>query len=213
MKDELQTHWMALVAEITDLGELLAAQPEAVWARPTRLPGWDVRILVAHLARGARRIAEYGATPLTEPPVCDRLSYWHYDPVDFGAGIDARARATAEGQSPASLQAALAAVVESCAPIVETLSADTVIPSAMGPITLGEYLPTRVLEVCVHGLDLRAALDAPPRPTPAALALTCALLDTLLAGPRPADLTDPVAFVEAATGRRPHPDPRLPLLG
>lgn len=51
------------------------------------------------------------------------------------------------------------------------------------------------------------------RPTSGALAITVATLEALLGGPRPTDLADNVAFVEAATGRRPHPDPRLPLLG
>ena len=76
-----------------------------------------------------------------------------------------------------------------------------------------EYVPTRVVEVCVHGLDLRDALGAPPTPTPAALASTVSTLEGLLAGPRPPDLPDDVAFVEAATGRRPHTDLRFPLLG
>jgi hypothetical protein len=46
---------------------------------------------------------------------------------------------------------------------------------------------------------------------------TAAILDELLtrrtvAG-RPADLTDDMAWVRAASGRSPHPDPRLPLIG
>jgi hypothetical protein len=43
------------------------------------------------------------------------------------------------------------------------------------------------------------------------------LLDKLLARltvpGRPADLTDDMAWVRAASGRAPHSDPRLPLLG
>ena len=32
-------------------------------------------------------------------------------------------------------------------------------------------------------------------------------------GREPADLTEDLAWVRAASGRAPHPDPRLPLLG
>jgi hypothetical protein len=47
--------------------------------------------------------------------------------------------------------------------------------------------------------------------------MTAAILDDLLArrtvGGRPADLSDDMAWVHAASGRSPHPDPRLPLIG
>ena len=89
---------------------------------------------------------------------------------------------------------------------------DGAMPQHNAPITLVEYLPTRLLEACVHGLDLRAALGAPLTPTPGALASTVATLEGLLAAPRPAALADDVAFVEAATGRRPFDDPRFPLM-
>jgi hypothetical protein len=39
------------------------------------------------------------------------------------------------------------------------------------------------------------------------------VLDTLLEGPRPADLGDEVAWIEAATGRSIHKDERLPVFG
>jgi hypothetical protein len=48
------------------------------------------------------------------------------------------------------------------------------------------------------------------------MALTAGVLDDLLArrtvAGRPADLEDDEAWVRAASGRREHPDPRLPLI-
>jgi uncharacterized protein (TIGR03083 family) len=213
MHDDLAATWAALAGEVADLRALLAAQSLAAWQRPTRLPGWDVTILVAHLARGVGRVAEYAATPLAEPPARDRRTYWDYDARAAAPEVDARARAAAAGATPAGLLAELDRALTAGAAAVARLAPATVIPSAMGPIQLVEYLPTRLVEVCIHGLDLRDALGAPLRPTPAALARTAALLDQLLGSPRPADLGDPVAFIEAASGRRPHDDPRLPLLG
>jgi uncharacterized protein (TIGR03083 family) len=213
MYEELAATWEALAGEVADLRALLMAQPEAVWQRPTRLPGWDVTILVAHLVRGVGRVAEHAATPLARPPACDRRTYWRYDARAVAPEVDARARAAAAGATPAGLLAELDQALSAGAAAVARLAPQSVLPTVMGPIQLVEYLPTRLIEVCIHGLDLRDALGAPLRPTPAALARTAALLDQLLDGPRPADLRDPVVFIEAASGRRPHADPRLPLLG
>jgi uncharacterized protein (TIGR03083 family) len=202
-----------MTAEVEDLVTLLDAQPAEAWTRPTRLPGWDVTVLVAHLARGVGRIGVYAASPVDGPPERDRVSYYQYDAASIAADVDARAREAAAGQTPASLvQAMRGAVVEARA-AVEQRGPETVIASVMGPITLGEFLPTRAVEVCVHGLDLRAALGAPLVPTAGVLGLTVATLEGLLAGPRPAGLADDVEFVEAAAGRRATADPRLPLLG
>ena len=82
---------------------------------------------------------------------------------------------------------------------------------------LGEFVPSRMVEAVVHGLDLTDALGQNPIATPAGVAMTAALLDELLARltvpGRPADLTGDLAWVRAASGRTPHSDPRLPLLG
>ncbi|MCI0686348.1 MAG: hypothetical protein L0Y54_03790, partial [Sporichthyaceae bacterium] len=70
---------------------------------------------------------------------------------------------------------------------------------------LGEFVPSRVVEAVVHGLDLTDALGRPPMATPEGIALTARILDELLArrtvGGRPADLTDDLAWIRAASGR------------
>ena len=95
-------------------------------------------------------------------------------------------------------------------------------PEAVGPgyyalMRLGEFVPSRVVEAVVHGLDLTDALGADPVATDEGVALTAAILDELLArrtvAGRPADLGDDMAWVRAASGRSPHDDPRLPLIG
>ena len=94
---------------------------------------------------------------------------------------------------------------------LRTEPADRIVPTFMGPMTLEEYSATRVLELVVHGLDLCRALDVPERTDPTALAMTERILRSLLDGDMPGGLTG-TAFVMAATGRDPHPDPRLPVL-
>lgn len=211
-RDDLAATAVALAAELTDLLLLLDPLPAEAWTRPTRLAGWDVAILVAHLARGAGRVAEFATQPASERPVVDRVSYWQFDMAAAAAGVDERARAAAAGQSPDSLRAALAEAAQGVLQTVQRVAPQTVAVLARGPMTLEEYVPTRVLEACVHGLDLRAALDAAPIPTPDALAVTLDILDQLLGGPRPPEWADSVAFIEAATGRRPSNDPCFPLI-
>jgi uncharacterized protein (TIGR03083 family) len=213
VSEEMEAAMDALAAEVVELCRLLDALPDAEWGRPTRLPDWDVTTLVAHLARGMGRIAEYGATPVNQPPERDRVSYWQYDPVALAPGVSARAREAARDATPDSLRAALREAVDGGRATVARLAPDTVLPSVMGPIAAAEFLPTRLLEACVHGLDLRHALGAPSTPTPGVLASTVATLTALLGAARPPDLQDDVAFVEAGTGRRPFADPRFPLLG
>jgi hypothetical protein len=79
---------------------------------------------------------------------------------------------------------------------------------------LGEFVPSRMVEAVVHGLDLTDALGQDPIATPEGVAMTAALLDELLARRtvpgRPADLTEGLAWVRAASGRAPHSDPGFP---
>jgi uncharacterized protein (TIGR03083 family) len=212
VQEEMDAALDALAAEADDLAGLLDGIPDAAWQQPTRLPGWDVTILVAHLARGLGRIAAYAATPLDIAPQRDRVSYFRYDAAGMADDVTARAREAAQGATPSSLRAALRAAVPAARAAITGLAPTTVIPSAIAPIALVEYVPTRLLEACVHGLDLRHALGAPLTPTPGVLASTAATLEGLLAAPRPAGLADDVAFVEAATGRRAFDDPRFPLM-
>jgi hypothetical protein len=83
---------------------------------------------------------------------------------------------------------------------------------------LDEWIPTRTVEAVVHGIDVADALGKPASPTDPGLETTALILDELLArrttAGRPADLLeDDLAWVRAASGRGPHDDPRLPLLG
>ena len=82
---------------------------------------------------------------------------------------------------------------------------------------LGEFVPSRMVEAVVHGLDLTDALGQDPIATPEGVSVTAAIFDELLARitvpGRPADLAEDMTWIRAASGRSPHPDPRLPLLG
>jgi len=95
-------------------------------------------------------------------------------------------------------------------------------PDLVGPgyyalMRVDEFIPSRVVEAVVHGMDLTDALGHQSIATPAGIAITAAILDDLLArrtvAGRPSDLKDDLAWVRAASGRGEHPDPRLPIIG
>jgi hypothetical protein len=94
-------------------------------------------------------------------------------------------------------------------------------PSVVGSgyfalMRLDEWVPTRVVEAVVHGMDLTDALGRAPVVTADGIAVTAEILDDVLArrtvAGRPAGMTDDLDWVRAASGRAPHADPRLPLI-
>src|SRR3954453_19520032 len=107
LENELASGLAAIEAEAAALDALLASVPPAIWGNPTRLPGWDVTTLTAHMVRGLARIRDYAATPLDEPPQKDRVSYWRYDAITMAPAVSARALEAARGQTPSTLRAEL----------------------------------------------------------------------------------------------------------
>jgi hypothetical protein len=99
----------------------------------------------------------------------------------------------------------------------QSMAPETVGPGYYALMRLDEFVPSRVVEAVVHGIDLTDAIGREPIATPEGVAVTAGILDDLLVRKtvpgRPADLGDDLAWVRAASGRADHPDPRLPLIG
>lgn len=189
----------------------LAAVPTDAWARHG-LGSWTLAELVAHLVGAVSRVTAYADQPVDpDTAVLDRVAYFRaLRPAD-AAMIAERAVAGARGVDAETLPALFAEAWRDDADLAAALPADRVLASRIGPIRCDEYLATRVLEVTVHHIDLRSALDQPPAPSPTGGALTMGLLEGLLGGPRPRNLGR-VRFLQAATGRVPSDDPRFPLV-
>src|SRR5581483_7890286 len=86
-----------------------------------------------------------------------------------------------EQANPAQLRAAYDQVVESTISAAQSTPPTAVSATFFGPMTMAEFLPTRTLEAVVHGHDVSEAVGRPPHITPAARAVTVALLEDLLA--------------------------------
>ncbi|WP_422770123.1 maleylpyruvate isomerase N-terminal domain-containing protein [Plantactinospora sp. WMMC1484] len=197
--------------EAARLAEVLAELTEPDFARPTPCPPWSVRDLVAHVDTGAGRVLGMLAEPAPPRARVDAAGY--FGPTKFAPEIDRARIDTARregagfgsGRKLAENFAATwrAAYDATCAAppgrLVRTRHGD--------PMTLEDFLATRVVELGVHGLDLAAALDRPPWLTAPAAELVAGLL-TRSAGPAgdglAADLHwDRLTLVAKATGRQP----------
>ena len=116
-----------------------------------------------------------------------------------------------EGKSPGQMAGVLAETFPATIEEARTNSPDLVGSGYYALMRLGEFVPSRVVEAVVHGMDLTDALGQDPIATPEGMAMTAAIFDELIARRtvpgRPADLTDDMAWVRAASGRRRTPTP------
>ena len=216
-----------LEAELTAVADVFSGLMPEQWQRSTllvpvdpELPRWTVFELAGHfdIAIGLTRMLIAG--PQDAQPARDRTSFFINPRSETGPVVYAYAYTMVEGKTPADMPGVLEATF---AGVIEGARANP--PELIGPgyyalMTLGEFVPSRIVETVVHGLDLTDPLGIDPIATPEAIATCAAILDDVLVrrtvGLRPPDLTDDLSWIRAASGRRPegkHPDPRLPLIG
>jgi hypothetical protein len=213
-----------LEAELARVEQAFRGLTESDWRRPTllqpldeTLPPWTLFELAGHfdISIGLTRmlIASQQAGQVGR----DRVSFFIFSRVEHAPVVYDYAYTMVEGKSPGQMTGVLA---ETFARTIEEARANP--PDLVGSgyyalMRLGEFVPSRVVEAVVHGMDLTDALGHDPVATPEGVAMTAAIFDELLARRtvpgRPADLADDLAWVRAASGRAPHADPRLPLVG
>lgn len=203
----------AMSEELDALQKTLSTLSDEDWRRPTRCTGWDVLALVTHINIGAHMLPELADGQASTSAARDQVSFFDFDSNQWSSVVFDFAVDAAKGKTPQEVTATISKTAREMHEAVEKVPPDYIGPAFFGPMRMDEFLPTRVLELAVHGLDLTNALDRPPYITPLASAITANLLDQALDGPRPEDLAqEEIAFIEVATGRRPHPDRRLPVL-
>jgi uncharacterized protein (TIGR03083 family) len=194
------------------------------WARPTRLvpvdsslPHWTIFELAGHfdISIGLARMLIEGRGDLH--PARDRASFFINPRSETAPVVYEYAYTMVQGKTPHQMPAVLAETFAKTIEECRSVPADTVGPGYFAPMRVDEFAASRIVEAVVHGLDLTIALGRAPVASDQGVAATAAILDDLLArrtvGRRPADLTDDLAWVLAASGRADHPDNRLPLIG
>ncbi len=194
------------------------------WSRPTMLqpldpalPHWTVFELAGHFDISIGLTWMLSEEPKQGQVGRDRVSFFIFPRSDVAPVVYDYAFTMVEGKKPVDMPAVLR---ETFKRSVDGARANP--PTLVGSgyyalMELGEFVPSRIVEAVVHGFDLTDALGRETVASPEAVAITAGILDDLLArrtvAGRPADLADDLAWVRAASGRAPHDDPRLPLIG
>ena len=196
------------------------------WSTSTRLepvdaslPHWTVFELAGHfdISIGLTRMLIADPSPDGQPGR-DRVSFFIFPRSEVAPVVYDYAYTMVEGKGPLDMVGVLEETFGKTVEESRATPPDTIGSGYYALMRLDEFVPTRVVEAVVHGLDLSDAMGWEPFASEAATKATADLLDELLArrtvAGRPADLDDDLRWVRAASGRGlDHPDPRLPLIG
>jgi hypothetical protein len=213
-----------LEAELARVERAFRGLTESDWRRPTllqpldeTLPHWTLFELAGHfdISIGLTRML---ISSQQEGQVGrDRVSFFIFPRSEVAPVVYDYAYTMVEGKSPGQMAGVLAETFTRTVEEARANPPDLVGSGYYALMQLGEFVPSRVVEAVVHGMDLTDALGQDPIATPEGLAMTAAIFDELIARRtvpgRPPGLADDLAWVRAASGRAPHPDPRLPLIG
>jgi uncharacterized protein (TIGR03083 family) len=213
------------------LAERLAELPDAAFAEPSVLAGWDLRTLLGHVVGSKEGITDWLATRSGERALPAATYVRAYAPA--ADDISAQTIAITGDNTPAELLARLRAPL--AAP--DAVTATRVIDGPRGPLTARDFVRTRILDLVVHCDDIarsRPGNTGPPLLRPA-LATTTRMLAEMLASAAPGRSvevriapfiavqaiegpphkrgtppnvveTDPVTWLRVATGRLPFRD-------
>jgi len=215
-----------LDAELQLVAQAFDGLSDEQWALPTRLrpldeslPHWTLFELAGHfdISIGLTRMLIADQDNTTGQVGRDRISFFIFPRSEVAPVVYDYAYTMVEGKTPPQMPRVLRETFTRTVEESRATDPDKIGTGYYALMQLGEFVPSRVVEAVVHGMDLTDALGKPTMATPEGIALTASILDELLArrtvGGRPADLSDDVAWIRAASGRSAHLDPRLPLIG
>lgn len=206
MKLDFGTVRKALRSQCGAISRLLGNLPEDDFARPTRLPPWDVLHLLAHLYRDLERVplALQEPQPATSADT-DAVTYWHYDRTENASRTQARADLIVQKYgSGAALVRAFDAVQRHASSLLDDTDPGIVVRTWEPVMRIDDFAATRIVEVTIHGLDLTDALGQRLEMDDDAMELTSAVLFELLAAPLPSELNwDRTTWIEKSSGRIP----------
>ena len=213
-----------LEAELAVVERAFAGLSGDEWRLPTELvpldpdlPHWTVFELAGHfdIAIGLTRMLIAGRE--ASQPARDRTSFFINPRSETAPVVYDYAYTMVQGKAPADMPGVLHETFSKTVAEARAVPADTVGPGYFAPMRADEFVASRIVEAVVHGIDLTQALGRDPIATPEGVAATADILDDLLARRtvpgRPAELSDDMDWILAASGRAGSSDNRLPLIG
>ncbi len=215
---------VTLERELQGVSDTFTSLSEDDWRSETLLepfetgrPRWTVFELAGHFDISIGLTRMLIANQDAGQPGRDQVSFFIFPRAEVAPVVYDYAYTMVEGKTPADMPGVLAETFSKTISESQALPADTVGSGYYALMRLDEFVASRIVEAVVHGIDLTDATGRDPIATPDGIAFTAALLDELLArrtvAGRPADLSNDLAWIRAASGRAPHDDPRLPLIG
>jgi hypothetical protein len=178
---------------------------------PSALDGWTVRDLVTHVGRSFLALTLLGPAPGADPlSLRSYIAHYRASAQEIADGTRELSRSFADD---------LLGGIDRCAFLgfraLDALSAD-VVRGSRGPITLDDFVLTRLLELVVHGDDLeRSVFEVSAAPlldeavTQVSQVLVAAYIE---ATGVPPEVEDELEWIRKATGRLKSDDDVLPLL-
>ncbi|MFD9323236.1 sterol carrier family protein [Streptomyces sp. NPDC060053] len=194
----------AVTAQFGNVRRAVATLGPEQLALPTRLAGWSVRDLAAHVTMAVATVSRN--LDRDEPPRADlTLLEWPFATASRAADISDGTRDLAAGNP--DLNALFARTEEGIAAALATAPGDRLLAARTGAMTVADYLVTRTVELVVHTDDLNAAVPGLDIPYDRqALAAATRLLADALAVRAPGGATEvripPYAVVQCVEGPR-----------
>ncbi|BBC34484.1 uncharacterized protein SGFS_057780 [Streptomyces graminofaciens] len=194
----------AVLAQFGTVREAVGALTAEQLALPTRLGGWAVRDLAAHLTMAVETVSRN--LDRDEPPKADLTL------LDWPFATAVRAGDIAEGTRDLAaahpdLDALYARTERRLTEALAGAPGDRLLAARTGAMTLEDYLVTRTVELVVHTDDLNAAVPGLDLPYDRHALATCTrLLADALAAKAPGGSTEvripPYAVVQCVAGPR-----------
>jgi uncharacterized protein (TIGR03083 family) len=192
----------AVTAQFGHVREAVRGLSDDQLALPTRVGGWTVRELVAHLSMAVGSVVANLREPAPPQPETELLD-WPFATAPVASGIDEDTRALAAAHDPGEL------LTHTAEQLTEALAAagethDRLLTTRVGAMRLADYLVTRCVELVVHTDDLAAATGVEIPYDRQALATATRLLADALARKAPGGSVEvrvpPFAVVQCVEG-------------